>query len=143
MATAMARTTGRLAIAACAAGLAAACAMPATSQQQAARAAASDSRQCFNAQMVNGFNPVDQNTVRVTVGANTVYELETVGHCPQIDWSQSIGIRTVSGQTWVCHGFDAELVVPSMMGDRVDRCPVTGIRLVTPQELQAERARRR
>ena len=111
-----------------------------TGNQESARAAQQGGRQCFNVSQVSGFHPIDRDTVQVTVGARTVYQLEVVGVCPDINWSFRVGIRSTSGSSWVCSGLDAELIVPSPSGTQ--RCPVTGIRRLTPEEVEASRARR-
>jgi hypothetical protein len=98
-------------------------------------------RQCFNVSMVNGFNAIDKETVQVTVGVNTVYELKLLGTCPDIDWSLKVGLRSTSGSSWVCDGLDAELLVPSPIG--VQHCPVTAIRKLTPEEVKASKAVRK
>ena len=100
-------------------------------------------RQCFNARMVHEFRPVDRDFVHVTVGARNVFELRTVGYCPDIDWSLRIAIRSTSDSSWVCRGLDAELLVPSETGQGFDRCLVTSVRQLSPQEVLAWRARRR
>lgn len=114
---------------------------PQQGQRQLAR---SDGRQCFYSSQVNGFNPVDRDTVHVTVGANAVYELTTFGYCPDINWSQRIAIRSTAGSNWICQGYDAELLVPSLPRDgTLDRCPVNSVRRLSPQEVQAWRSRPR
>ena len=109
------------------------------SQQGQAPASARNERQCFLASMVNGFTPLDRDTVHVTVGARTVYELETAGYCPEINWTHRIAIHSRTGSDWVCRGFDADLVVPSALGSGLDRCPVTSVRRLTPEEVRARR----
>lgn len=105
-------------------------------------ASAAGARECFAASQVNGFTAIDRDTVHVRVGTRRVYELEIVGVCPEIDWTQRIGIRTTAGGSWICQGLDAELLVPGI-GGGVDRCPVTGVRRLGPEEVEAARARRR
>lgn len=129
-----------VATAVCAAALAGACAIDNPRQVRTARA---DERQCFHASMVNGFTPVGRDTVQVTVGARTVYELKTVGYCPEIDWTHRILVRSTGGSNWICRGFDAELLVPGAMGTGLDRCPVTSIRRLDQEEVQALARRRR
>lgn len=130
---------GRLiATAACAAMLTA-CAM--TNRQPQGQATRGAGQQCFLPSQVNGFNAVNSDTVQVTVSVNTIYELGIVGTCPDIDWTQRIGIRSTGGGSWVCRGQDAELIVPSPMG--VQRCPVTSVRRLSPAEVQAARAKRK
>jgi len=103
-------------------------------------AAQAGDRQCFLPRQVSGFSSVDDETVHVTVGANNVYALEVVGVCPDIDWSQRIGIRARGGgSTWVCQGLDAEIIVPSPSGTQT--CPVTAVRRLSDAEVQAWRDR--
>jgi hypothetical protein len=113
----------------------------AANQPEPAQAAAAGERQCFHASQVNGFHAVDRDTVQVNVGARGMYELEILGTCPDVNWTQRIAIRATGGGSWVCRGHDAELVVPSPMG--VQRCPVTSVRRLSPEEVQAARASRR
>ena len=96
-------------------------------------------RDCFNANSVNGFNPVDDDTVDIRVGANRRYRLELAGFCPDIDWSWRIAIRTRGGSSWICHGLDAELIVPSPAGRQ--NCLVTEVRRLSPEEVEAARRR--
>ena len=97
-------------------------------------------RQCFLPRQVSGFSSVDDNSIHVTVGVNNVYRLELIGVCPDIDWSQQIGIRARGGAaTWICQGLDAEIIVPSPSGTQV--CPVTGVRRLSEAEVQAWRDR--
>lgn len=111
------------------------------SRQGQAPVSARNERQCFLASLVNGFTPLDRDTVRVTVGARTVYEFETAGYCPEIDWTHKIAIHSRTGSDWVCRGFNAELLVPSALGRGVDRCPVTSVRRLSPEEVRARRPR--
>jgi Family of unknown function (DUF6491) len=110
-------------------------------EQRPAKAAQGQAWQCFNVSQVNGFHAVDPDTVRVTVGANTIYELKLLGSCPDIDWTENVGIRSTGGSSWVCQGNDAELFVPSPIG--VQRCQVTSMRRLSPEEVQATRNRPR
>jgi hypothetical protein len=104
-------------------------------QAPRAQAAGTSGRQCFLASQVNSFHPIDRDTVLVRAGASTYYQLDILGTCPDIDWSNRIGIRSTGGGSWVCRGQDAELLVPGPAG--FDRCPVLGVRLLTPDEAKA------
>lgn len=134
-----------LAIAGSAAALTAACAASPQQQQRHAQLAGAGDRQCFYAPQVRGFTPLGGDRVQVRAGADT-YELRTGGNCRELDWSRQIALRSISGGSWVCQGLDAELLVPSLtLGRGVDRCLVTDVRLLSPQEARASRtaARRR
>ena len=108
-----------------------------TAAEEGAMARA-DGRQCFLPRQVNGFNARNDREVYVTVGTRDVYRLEIVGVCPEIDWTQRIGIRS-RGSSWVCDSLDAELIVPSPTGTQF--CPVTGVRKLSPEEVRAYRER--
>ena len=123
------------------AGATAALAACMVNQPPAQRAAAMDTRQCFHAGQVNGFHAIGRDTVNVHVGASRVYQLEILGTCPDVNWSSRIGVRATGGGSWVCRGFDAELLVPRP-GGGFDRCPVTSVRQLSPAEIEAARARR-
>jgi hypothetical protein len=112
----------------------------ATAERQQAQAVQMSGRQCFLPSTVSGFHSLDRNTVHVTVGASRVFELDVLGTCTEIDWSQRIGIRSTGAGDWVCSGMDAELIVPSPSG--IDRCPVLGVRQLTQAEIDAARAAR-
>lgn len=101
-----------------------------------AQSAASSGRQCFLASQVNSFQPVDRDTVIVTVGAKEYYQLEILGTCRQIDWSTRIALRTRGGGSWICDGHDAELIVPSL-GSGLDRCPVLDVQAISPEAARA------
>ena len=107
----------------------------------AAAGAASAGRQCFRAQDVNGFTPVDRDTVDVRVSASRVYRLELFTDCPDINWSHRIAIRS-RGSSWICTGSDlgTELIVPDAIG--IDRCLVRDVRRLGNAEIEARRSNR-
>lgn len=105
-----------------------------------AQAASSAGRQCFLASQVNSFHAIDRDTVIIRVGASRNYQLEILGTCPDINWSNRIGVRSTGGSNWVCQGMDAELIVPAATG--FDRCPVLGVQAITPEAAKAARQRR-
>ena len=108
-----------------------------TNEDPQAQAAAQTGRQCFLPSQVSGFEPVGEDRVHVQVGAGSVYELQLIGACPDVDWANRIAIRSRGGSSWVCNGFDAELIVPSATG--ADRCVVRTLRLLSPEEAEAAR----
>ena len=97
-------------------------------------------RECFLASQVDGFHALDRDHVQVFMGANRVFELGLDGTCTDIDWSQRIAIRS-RGSDWVCRGLDADLIVPSPIGTQ--RCLVTSVRRLSPEEARAARQSRR
>lgn len=128
-----------------AAAAALAVAMPAFSAAQAPAptpaAKPKPERQCFDANTVSGFTPVDDRHVILQVGANRHYELTLMGVCRDIDWTWRLGVRTRAGGSNICTGLDADIIVPDRSFPQ--RCPVTDIRRLTPEEAKAAQARRR
>jgi len=100
----------------------------------AAAAPEKPKRQCFWANQVNSFAAVDENTVNLRVGVRDVYQLEMLGPCHDIDWSNAIGIRS-RGSSYICSGLDVELIAQSTIGD--GRCQVKTMRKLTPTEIAA------
>ena len=99
-------------------------------------------RECFLPRQANGFTPVGNDRVLVDAGPSRVFELELTGTCLDVDWSNRIGIRSRGGGSFVCQGFDAELLVPGPTG-RIQQCPVTAVRRLSDEEVQARRQSRR
>ena len=83
-------------------------------------------RDCFFARSVNGFSPVGRDAVDVTVGANRHYRLTLGGYCPDVDWSLRLALRTRRGSSFICAGYDAEILVRGPTG--LQRCPVIDVR---------------
>jgi hypothetical protein len=92
---------------------------------------------CFLASNVNGFTPRGDNAVDVHVGVGRDYRLTLAGVCPDVDWSFRVALRTTGGGSWICQGADAEIIVPGPTGH--ERCMVTDVRALTPDEVAANR----
>lgn len=101
------------------------------------RADAARGDQCFSAQLARTFRPVGKEAVDVEISRNRVFRLSLGAGCFDIDWANSVALRSRGGGSFICSANDAELIVPSAMGP--DRCQVTGIRRLTEAEIQARR----
>lgn len=112
-------------------------------QSAAAAAQSRPARDCFSARSVNGFRPVGRRyeAVDVTISRNRQYRLTLAGYCPDVDWSLRLALRTRGGSSFICAGFDAEILVPSPTG--LQRCAVSEVRRLSPEEIQAARSSRR
>jgi hypothetical protein len=97
-------------------------------------------RSCFRAQEINGFNVVDKQTVDVSISQKTVYRLTLFAPSPDINWTQRIGVES-RGSSWICSGMDATIIVPGDIG--IGRYPVTDVRKLTPEEIQASRKKKK
>lgn len=89
---------------------------------------------CFWTSQINNFAAPDEKTVYVRVGVRDVFELNMLGRCPDVDWNQSIAVRS-RGSSHICSGLDAEIISPTPIGPQ--RCPVKSVRKLTPAEIAA------
>lgn len=105
------------------------------------RSAATASRngQCFSARLANNFRPVGRDAVDVEVSRSRVYRLSLGAGCFDVNWAQSVALRSRTGSGFICSAADAELIVPSVSG--TDRCLVTGVRQLSEAEIAASRRR--
>ncbi len=87
-------------------------------------------QECFDASQITSFQPVDRETVLLRVGASTLYELKITGVCPDINWSERIGIQGETGST-ICTGGDVTLITPSPRGG-TQECYANEIRRAPP-----------
>jgi hypothetical protein len=97
-------------------------------------AAAKPKRECFWTNQVNSFASDDDRVVNVRVGVKDVYQLEMFGRCTDVDWNNRIALVS-RGSSHICTGLDAEIISPSPIGPQ--RCPVSKIRKLTPEEVKA------
>jgi hypothetical protein len=104
-----------------------------------ARAAAPPSTrgQCFRVQDVNGYSPVSDNVVDVQAGASRYFRLSLDGWCPQSAFSRRVALKTSSGSSWICQGYDAEIVVPSSSG--AERCLINNVQPISKADWLTDR----
>ena len=91
-------------------------------------------RQCFWSHQVNSFAAQGDRLVNLRVGVKDYFQLELMGPCPDVDWTQKIALVSRGGST-ICSGLDAEIVTPSPIGPQ--KCPVKSVRKLTPTEVAA------
>ena len=92
--------------------------------------------QCFLANQVNSFTPTKAGFVDVRAGASRYFRLDLGGGCPNVDWSTRVGIQTVGGGSWICEGYDAELIVPEPgIGGR---CPISRVSAISKAQYLAD-----
>lgn len=84
----------------------AACASTESSGQQTAIS----SSDCFRAEQVNGYDVVDNNHVRISVGANRHYILTTLWNSRDLDWTHAIAIRSSTGRICTGNGLGIQLI---------------------------------
>ena len=91
--------------------------------------------ECFDKDFVTGFSSPNEDTVYVRVSSKEIWRLDLFTSCPDVDWRQSVGIKT-HGTSFVCSGLDIELIVPNH-GMGPNRCMVRSIHKMTQAEIDA------
>lgn len=104
--------------------------------------AARQPARCFQARDARNFRAVNSTTVHVRAGRDT-YRIETFGVCPDLAFTQRMGLVTSGGSSTVCvgSGLGTSLVVNGPSGRQ--RCNVRSITALTPEEVQALQPRHR
>lgn len=114
---------------------AAALAPAATVTTTATAAVAADApadRACFYEREVRGFTQALNDTaINLRVGAKDVYQLILAGHCDNLNWERAIELSNAGGGPRICEGTGVQVLTSS------DRCPVSSIRRLTPEEVAA------
>ena len=116
------------------AALVAACA-----QQAPAKPAASgpsSHRECFNTRSVSSFTPHGHDEVDIQAGARRYYRLTFAGVCENINWTRRVAVVARGGGSFICQGFDAELIVNDP-GFGPQRCLVNSVRRLSDEEARA------
>jgi len=107
---------------------------PAPASKPAPRAGVS----CFWVRDVDGFSAPDNQTLYVRVGVKQVYKLTLFGNCMDISWVHHVGLVTPRGLANICEGTNPALdVVDRELGVGRERCPVTEVRKLTPDQVAA------
>jgi hypothetical protein len=91
--------------------------------------------QCFLSRDVNGFSAPDNHSVYVRVGVSDIYRLSLMGDCGDLTFRQSIGLEGAPGGAWICSPLDATVIYRST--GIPERCPVSTIHKLTPEEIAA------
>ena len=91
--------------------------------------------QCFYTRNVTSFAAPDDKTLYVRVGVRDVYRFDMFARCLDMDWNQRLALGSRSG-SWICNGMDAE-IINHATGLGRQRCPVSHMQKLTPEEVAA------
>lgn len=102
-------------------------------------AAAGPERQCFNVQQVENFRAGAIGTLYLRVSRSQVYEVNTGGGCPDLDFANRMAITPdltgVAGDR-ICTGDSARIIVPDSTLPP-GPCRVRVVRVLTDAEVAA------
>ncbi len=91
---------------------------------------------CFYARQADSFAAQGEQTVNVRVGVSRYYRLDLFAPCLDIDFAQTIAMRSRVGD-WICEGKtnDVEILTRSAAGPQ--RCLVTNVTPLSPADVAA------
>ncbi len=90
---------------------------------------------CFVRRDINGFSAPNDRTVYIRVGVKDVYRLDLMNACVGLTFRQSFGLEDQPATPWICSPLDATVVYRET--GIPQRCPVTAIHRLTPEEVAA------
>ena len=92
---------------------------------------------CFWRRNIDGFAAVDTSKLYVRVNVSDVYELKVFADCFDLDWVHRVGLETLGGdEPDICEGTNPGIdVVVRDIGVGRQRCPITGVRKLSPAEV--------
>lgn len=94
-----------------------------------AETAAIDTRDCFNIRAISGFSHVDDDTLRINVGASRAYEIDTSGAtCRNLRFANQISLEADPASNFLCVGGRA--MTARVRTDQGDECFVDAVRRV-------------
>ncbi len=92
---------------------------------------------CFWTNRIENFAAADEQNLYLRVGPRDVYQAKLFANCFEIDWVHHIALVS-RGSSMICEGpnLDVDVIVRDVAAGR-QRCPVTSIRKLTPDEVAA------
>jgi len=92
---------------------------------------------CFWTSRIENFAAHDDQTLYLRVGAHDVYQAKLFSDCFDISWVHHIALVSRSSSL-ICEGpnLDVDVVIRDIAAGR-QRCPITTIRRLTPDEVEA------
>jgi hypothetical protein len=92
---------------------------------------------CFARSNINGFSAPNDRTVYVRVGVSQIFRLDLMTKCINLTFRQNIGLEARPANAFICSPLEATVVYRDTGGGFPQRCPVTAIHKLTPEEIAA------
>jgi len=90
---------------------------------------------CFLQRNINGFAAPDDRTLYVRVGVKDVWRLDLTNNCTGLTFRNNLGLEARPASPWICSPLDATVVFRQT--GMSQRCPIIGLRQLTPDEIAA------
>lgn len=114
----------------------------ASSSDEPPESTANTNRRCFFASSVSSFAPVDTRTVNIRVGVNEFFRIDLMSPCRDATWTSGMALVT-RGSSTICAGSGLGTTLVTRGPSGRQRCTVSGITALTPEEVQALSGRQR
>jgi hypothetical protein len=101
----------------------------------AAAAPPATHNQCFVRRNINGFSAPNDRTVYIRVGVSDVWRLDLMTDCTGLSFRNAFGLEARPARAWICSPLDATVIVRQTGISQ--RCPVSAMRKLTPDEIAA------
>jgi hypothetical protein len=109
--------------------------LAATLAAGAAPAQPAGQSQCFLVRNINSFNAPNDSTVYLRVGVKDFYRLELMHSCVGITFGNNLALESSPGRSWICSPLEATVINRKIGMNQ--RCPVSAIHKLTPDEVAA------
>jgi hypothetical protein len=99
--------------------------------REAAPSTQAAERDCFSVRAVTGFTVVDDETVRIEVGASRAYEIDAGGAtCRNLRYANAIALESEPASSFLCTGSAATSA--TIRTDQGDECLIEAVRALAP-----------
>lgn len=92
-------------------------------------------QQCLYVHNINGFNAPNDRTIYVRVGVSDVWRMDLMTDCVGLSFEQGFRLRSAGGDPWICEPIQADVSIHDI--GMPQRCPVSGLHKLTPDEIAA------
>jgi hypothetical protein len=92
-------------------------------------------QQCLYVRNINGFSAPNDHTIYVRSSVNDVWRIDLMTDCIGLSFKQGFQLRSAGGDRWICDPIQAEVRIRDTGISQ--RCPVTGLHKLTPDEIAA------
>lgn len=92
-------------------------------------------QQCLYVRNINGFNAPNDHTIYVRSSVSDIWRIDLMTDCIGLSFKQGFRLRSAGGDPWICEPIQAEVSLRDI--GMPQRCPVSGLHKLTPDEIAA------
>jgi len=92
-------------------------------------------QECLFVRNINGFNAPNDHTIYVRSSVSDIWRIDLMTDCVGLSFKQGFRLRSAGGDPWICEPIQAEVSIRDI--GMPQRCPVSGLHKLTPDEIAA------